>query len=172
MDLTHDLVQRWGLVLVVLNFRVPLPESYLVSCRSSYPSSSRTVLGPTQPPIQWERGVLSLGVKRPGCEADHSHPSRAEVKEWVELHIHSPNTPSWRSGQLKHKDNFTLPYRSSTSLRVYHACSEYGRFRPAIPTEGLRYWDQDVPQLWQYLTFDSWSHDTKHHPTLVILSTR
>jgi hypothetical protein len=31
-----------------------------------------------------------LGVKRPGREADHSPPSRAEVKEWVELHIHSP----------------------------------------------------------------------------------
>jgi hypothetical protein len=31
-----------------------------------------------------------------GREADHSHPSSAEVKEWVELYIHSPNTPSWR----------------------------------------------------------------------------
>jgi hypothetical protein len=38
--------------------------------------------------------ALSLGVKRPGCEADHSPPSSAEVKEWVELYIHSPNTPS------------------------------------------------------------------------------
>jgi hypothetical protein len=26
-------------------------------------------------------GALSLGVKRPGCEADHSPPSSAEVKE-------------------------------------------------------------------------------------------
>jgi hypothetical protein len=32
------------------------------------------------------------GVKRPGYEADHSPPSSAEVKEWVELYIHSPNT--------------------------------------------------------------------------------
>jgi hypothetical protein len=23
-------------------------------------------------------------------------PSSAEVKEWVELYLHSPNTPSWR----------------------------------------------------------------------------
>jgi hypothetical protein len=37
-------------------------------------------LGPTQPPIQWVPGALSLGVKRPGREADHSPPSSAEVK--------------------------------------------------------------------------------------------
>jgi hypothetical protein len=37
--------------------------------------------GPTQPPIQWVPGALSLGVKRPGSEADYSPPSSAEVKE-------------------------------------------------------------------------------------------
>jgi hypothetical protein len=46
--------------------------------------------GPTQPPVQWVPGALSLGVKRPGCEADHSPPSSAEVKECVELYLHSP----------------------------------------------------------------------------------
>jgi hypothetical protein len=30
------------------------------------------------------------GVKRLGREADHSPPSSAEVKEWVELYLHSP----------------------------------------------------------------------------------
>jgi hypothetical protein len=30
-----------------------------------------------------------------GREADYSPPSSAEVKEWVELYPHSPNTPSW-----------------------------------------------------------------------------
>jgi hypothetical protein len=49
-----------------------------------------------------------LGVKRPGREADHSPPSGAEVKECVELYIHSPDTPSLRSSQLKHRDNFTF----------------------------------------------------------------
>jgi len=33
-------------------------------------------------------------------EADHSPPSSAEVKEWVELYLHSPNEPSWRGAQL------------------------------------------------------------------------
>jgi hypothetical protein len=35
-----------------------------------------------------------------GREADHSPPSSAEVKEWVEMYLHSPNTPSWRGAQL------------------------------------------------------------------------
>jgi hypothetical protein len=52
-----------------------------------------TVLGPTQPPIQLVTGALSLGVKRPGREADHSPPPSAEVKECVELYPYSPYTP-------------------------------------------------------------------------------
>jgi hypothetical protein len=35
-----------------------------------------------------------------GREADHSPPSSAEVKERVELYLHSPNTPSWRGAQI------------------------------------------------------------------------
>jgi hypothetical protein len=42
-----------------------------------------------------------------GREADHSPPSSAEVKEWVELYLHSPNAPSWRGAQLgEHRGNF------------------------------------------------------------------
>jgi hypothetical protein len=41
---------------------------------------SRLRLGPTQPPIQWIMEALSTGVKWPGCEADHSAPSSAKVK--------------------------------------------------------------------------------------------
>jgi hypothetical protein len=61
--------------------------------RSSSPSriktflfsmSSRPVLGPTQPPIQWVPRDLSPGVKRPGREADHSSLASAEVKKmWI-----------------------------------------------------------------------------------------
>jgi hypothetical protein len=45
-----------------------------------FTTMSRTLLGPTQPPIQWVPGVLSLGVKQPGREGDHSPPSSAEEK--------------------------------------------------------------------------------------------
>jgi hypothetical protein len=58
-------------------------------------TESRMALGPAQPPIQWVPGALSLGVKQPGREADHSPPSSAKVKECMELYLHSPNTPSW-----------------------------------------------------------------------------
>jgi hypothetical protein len=47
-------------------------------------------LGPTQPPIQWVPGALTLGVKRPGHEVDHLPPSSTEDKEFVELYLHSP----------------------------------------------------------------------------------
>jgi hypothetical protein len=49
-----------------------------------FSKSSRPALGSTQPPIQWVPGVFSSGVKRPGCEADHSLPASAEVKKmWI-----------------------------------------------------------------------------------------
>jgi hypothetical protein len=45
-----------------------------------FTTTFRSALGPTQPPIQWVQGVLSLGLKWPGCEADHSPPSSDKVK--------------------------------------------------------------------------------------------
>jgi hypothetical protein len=35
-----------------------------------FTTASRLSLGPTQPHIQWVPGALSLGVKRPGREAE------------------------------------------------------------------------------------------------------
>jgi len=43
--------------------------------------ATRMALGPTQPPIQWVQGALYLVLKQLRCEADHSPPSSAEVKE-------------------------------------------------------------------------------------------
>jgi hypothetical protein len=48
--------------------------------RFFFPTASKPALGPTQPPIQWVTGAVSPGVKLPRCEADHSPPSSAEVK--------------------------------------------------------------------------------------------
>jgi hypothetical protein len=50
---------------------------------------SKLALGPTQPYIQWALETVSLGVKRPGLEADHSLQSTAKVK-MVDLYLHSP----------------------------------------------------------------------------------
>jgi hypothetical protein len=68
--------------------------------------------------FQWVPGALSLGVKRPGREADHSPPSSADVKEWVELYLHSSKTPSWRGAQLKHRDHFTFTFYIRTSVEA------------------------------------------------------
>jgi hypothetical protein len=60
--------------------------------------------------------LFYLGIKRPGCEADHSPPSTVEVKECVEIYPHSPNTPSCRGAQLKYRGNFTSSRNTFTLL--------------------------------------------------------
>jgi hypothetical protein len=55
-----------------------------------FSTSFRPALGPIQPPIQWEPGTLSPGVKRQGREADHLSPTSAEVKK---MWIYTSNSP-------------------------------------------------------------------------------
>jgi hypothetical protein len=43
-------------------------------------SMSKQALRPAQPSIQRVSGVLSAEVKLPGCNADHSPPHNADVK--------------------------------------------------------------------------------------------
>jgi hypothetical protein len=45
-----------------------------------FTTMSRMAVGPTQPPIQWIPGALSLDVKWPRHDVDHSPPSSAKVK--------------------------------------------------------------------------------------------
>jgi hypothetical protein len=60
--------------------------------------TSGPALGPTQPPIHWEPGDLSPGIKRQGRAADHSPSSNAEVRNGA---TKSPTPPppvcSWYS---------------------------------------------------------------------------
>jgi hypothetical protein len=67
---------------------------YLLEC-----ANDNTVLK-TPVLVRATLGVVNTWVPLPLAfhserEADHSPPSSAEVKEWVELYLHSPNTPSW-----------------------------------------------------------------------------
>jgi hypothetical protein len=80
---------------------------------------SRPALEPTQPPIQWVLGALSLEIKRPGREADHSPPSSAEVKECVGLYLHSPNTPFMAWCSIKTQDNFAFTF-TAEDVCLYH----------------------------------------------------
>jgi hypothetical protein len=50
-----------------------------------FDTMSRPAMGPTEPPIHGVPEAVSLGVKRPGRESDHSPPSSAEVQECVAL---------------------------------------------------------------------------------------
>jgi hypothetical protein len=66
---------------------------------------SRSALRPTQPPIQWVPRVLSLGIKRPGREADHSPASNAEVKNaWSYTSVPQYASMAWHL--VKHTDDF------------------------------------------------------------------
>jgi hypothetical protein len=98
--ITISVCVRWatGWTVGVLGF-----DSRRVLGIFLFTTASRTALGPTQPPIQWVSGALSLGVKRPGLESDHSLPSIVEVKD-------SLSTPSWCGDQLKHRDNFNFTF--------------------------------------------------------------
>jgi hypothetical protein len=74
------------------------------SYRSLFTTVSRPALGPTQSPIQWVPGALSLGVKRPGREADHSPPSSAEVNN-ARSYTSTPQYVFMAWCLVKHRDN-------------------------------------------------------------------
>jgi hypothetical protein len=64
-------------------------------------------MGPTQPTIQWVSGTLSLGVKWPVREAEHSPPSSAQVKNsWS--YASTPQYVFMAWCLVKHRDNFTF----------------------------------------------------------------
>jgi hypothetical protein len=60
--------------------------------KNSHPLRSRVQNGSGAQPASYPMCSESSfpGVKRPGREADHSPPSSAQVKECVELYLHSP----------------------------------------------------------------------------------
>jgi hypothetical protein len=96
-----------------------------------FTTASRPALGPTQTPIQWAPGALSLKVKRPESEADHSHLHLVLRSRMRGAITHSPNTSSLRGAQLrkKHRDNFTLtftftlPWKWLIVQKLLHACN-------------------------------------------------
>jgi hypothetical protein len=70
-----------------------------------FTTASRPALGPTQPPIQWKLGALSLDIRQQVVKpTTHFHLVLRSVMRGVSSLF--PNTPSWSSAQLKHRDNF------------------------------------------------------------------
>jgi hypothetical protein len=70
-----------------------------------FPTMTRLVLQTIQPLIQRKLGVISLGVKQPGREADHPSPSCAELKNMSAV-IHLP--PSCLNGMDSYNLTFVL----------------------------------------------------------------
>jgi len=66
-----------------------------------------------------------LRGKQPRHEADYSPPSSYDVKECVELYIHSLYTPTWRGAQLKHRNNFTFILYYIASYITYYIALNY-----------------------------------------------
>jgi len=65
-----------------------------------------------------------LGVKRSGREADHPPQSGAEVKEWVELYLHSPiRNMAWCSVKEKAEEQLCFNER----LRNFYSTSHITR---------------------------------------------
>jgi len=101
-----------GTIKTIVTFRSWTMERSVFESRRGlgiilFDAVSGPALRPTQPPIQWVPGALSLGVKWQRREADHSPPSSAEVKHaWS--YLHSPNAPSWRVAQLKARGQLYL----------------------------------------------------------------
>jgi hypothetical protein len=68
---------------------------------------SRLTLGSIQSPMQWVPASLSMGVKRPGREGDHSISSRAEVKNaWTNTSTTQYVFMTWYL--VKRRDNFAF----------------------------------------------------------------
>jgi hypothetical protein len=82
--------------------------SWTSGVRFSVGSGTFSLRHRVQIPIKRVSRVLSPGVKRPGCEADHSLPSRTEVKNASGCTSIPPYVFMARCF-VKHRDNFTLP---------------------------------------------------------------
>jgi hypothetical protein len=82
----------------------------------AHPASYRRILG-----------ALSLGIKRSGCEADHSPPSIAEVKnEWS--YTSTPQYVFMAWCLVKHRDNFAITFIFTFYLFILNACSVHKAF--------------------------------------------
>jgi hypothetical protein len=72
-----------------------------------FTTASRTAVEPTEPPIQWVLGALSLEVKRPGRKADHSLVPRSK-NEWS--YTSTPQYVFIAWCLVKHMDNITFNF--------------------------------------------------------------
>jgi hypothetical protein len=93
-------VLDWLFNIFAVTFHIwrPSPLSGSQGHAAHFPPHHRVQTGSEAHPASYPMvpGALSLGIKRPGREADHHPPPfSAEVNECVALYLH-PNKSSWR----------------------------------------------------------------------------
>jgi hypothetical protein len=120
----------------------------------------RPALGPTQPPIQWVPGALSLGVKRPEREADHSPPSSVEAKNawsYTSIPQQGAGIARWYSAGLgagwsgvrvpSEAGNFSLHYSAQTGSGAHPASYPMGT-RSSFPGgKAVRAWNWPLTSI-------------------------
>jgi hypothetical protein len=98
----------WQLVTSLMTkgykFESSMDKNFLLSMLS------RTVLGPTQPPVQWVPGTLSLRLKWQEHETDHSPTTRAKSR------IHGTIRSLTHTSLVKHRDSLTFYFYWYLSL--------------------------------------------------------
>lgn len=96
--LCHCLCRSWDSVFSGLAslYAGRLRSSSLIFCRNKIflvCKETRLALGPTQLPIEWVPGTVSLGVKWQEQGYDHTSPSNADIKnDW-----RCTSIPSWHA---------------------------------------------------------------------------
>jgi hypothetical protein len=104
-------------------------------------------------PHQWVPGCSFPGVKRPGREADHSPPSSAEVKECVELYLHSQYAfMVWCL--VKHRDSCTFSFDNRMIIKMMMAGSvelrttlgTWSHIHKVLILLEVREWEGDRPK--------------------------
>jgi hypothetical protein len=114
---------------------------------------SKLPLRPTQPPLQWVKGALSLVVRQPGRKAEHSLPPSTGVKNSGAV-LTLPHTSLWCGASLiKHRDTITLT--SMISLGWSGSYLPFIGQDNSFPREAWRcflFWAhiQALPSLFQY----------------------
>jgi hypothetical protein len=84
-------------------------------------TTSKPILGPTQPPIQWVPGALTPRIKWPERESDNSPPFTVEINAWSYAFTPKYLFMEWRLVKtqgyvfmawyfVKHRNNFTCTF--------------------------------------------------------------
>jgi len=82
--------ESWYFIPISLQERRSFQQNHTPVCNGMKFMAQESIMRPTQPPLRWVPGALSLWVKRTRREDNHLNPPSTELKEWVELHLNNP----------------------------------------------------------------------------------